>query len=43
MNEKVALITGASSDIGLATAQLFVERGIRVAALTRSEDELRQV
>lgn len=42
MRGKVALITGASSGIGLATAGLFTDHGIRVAALGRSEDELQR-
>jgi NAD(P)-dependent dehydrogenase (short-subunit alcohol dehydrogenase family) len=39
---KVALVTGASSGIGAATATLLASRGARVAALGRSADELRQ-
>lgn len=37
---QTALITGASSGIGEATARLFIENGVRVGALARGEDGL---
>jgi len=39
-NEKVALVTGAGSGIGKATARLFAREGARVALLGHTEDEL---
>ena len=39
-NDKVALITGASSGIGLAAARAFVGRGMRVALIARTESTL---
>jgi NAD(P)-dependent dehydrogenase (short-subunit alcohol dehydrogenase family) len=40
MQGKVAIVTGASSGIGRATALLFAENGAQVIALGRKEDEL---
>jgi len=43
MNDKVIVITGASSGIGAALAELVAGRGARVALLARREEELRAV
>jgi NAD(P)-dependent dehydrogenase (short-subunit alcohol dehydrogenase family) len=40
MTNKVALITGASSGIGRATAELFAEKGAQVVVAARRQDEL---
>jgi NADP-dependent 3-hydroxy acid dehydrogenase YdfG len=40
MNDKVALITGASSGIGRATGAAFAARGAKVVLAARREDEL---
>ncbi|CAN5889033.1 SDR family oxidoreductase [soil metagenome] len=40
MNDRVALITGASSGIGLATAEAFAAAGARVVLAARRQDEL---
>ncbi|MGI8835100.1 MAG: SDR family NAD(P)-dependent oxidoreductase [Pyrinomonadaceae bacterium] len=40
MNDKVALITGASSGIGRATAEAFAANGARVVLAARRQDEL---
>ncbi|EGG25004.1 hypothetical protein DFA_03250 [Cavenderia fasciculata] len=42
-NEKVLFITGASSGIGLAITKYFLEKGYRVAATSRSKDNLLKV
>ncbi len=39
-NRSVAIVTGASSGIGLATAHAFVERGAKVALVARTRDKL---
>jgi NAD(P)-dependent dehydrogenase (short-subunit alcohol dehydrogenase family) len=41
--ERVALVTGAASGIGAATAKLLGARGARVAAVGRSPNELNQI
>jgi NAD(P)-dependent dehydrogenase (short-subunit alcohol dehydrogenase family) len=40
---KTILITGCSSGLGFAAARAFAERGYRVIATTRSEDDSRRV
>lgn len=42
MQNRVAVITGASSGIGLATAKLLAARGAKVALLARRKDVLEQ-
>src|SRR5215212_2020453 len=37
---RIAIVTGASSGIGRATAELFVERGARVAIFARTMEKL---
>lgn len=39
---KVAMITGASSGIGLATAEALARAGARVALVARSADKLQR-
>ena len=39
---KVAIVTGASSGIGLAVAQMLVRKGARVALVARTKDKLEE-
>jgi NAD(P)-dependent dehydrogenase (short-subunit alcohol dehydrogenase family) len=43
MQGKVAIVTGASSGIGRATAQLFADRGLSVVAVGRNEKSLKEL
>jgi NAD(P)-dependent dehydrogenase (short-subunit alcohol dehydrogenase family) len=43
LDERVALITGAGSGIGKAAAILLAQEGAKIGALSRSEDEIREV
>ncbi|MBE9127723.1 MULTISPECIES: SDR family oxidoreductase [unclassified Coleofasciculus] len=42
LTEKVALITGAGSGIGKATALLFAKEGAKIGVLGRTKDELKE-
>ena len=41
--ERVAIVTGASSGIGLSAARKMVERGARVALVARTKDKLEAI
>jgi NAD(P)-dependent dehydrogenase (short-subunit alcohol dehydrogenase family) len=43
LENRVAIVTGASSGIGRATAELFAEHGARVAVFARGGEKLRQL
>lgn len=43
IKNKVAIVTGASFGIGLATAKLFAKRGAKVALTARSKDRLKKL
>lgn len=43
IQDKVAIVTGASGGIGLATAKLLAQHGARVALAARSEGKLRSL
>ncbi len=42
MSEKTAIVTGAARGIGLATTQLFLDEGRRVAMIDRDAEALMQ-
>lgn len=43
VQNKVAIVTGASSGIGLATAKLLAEKGARLVLVSRSRDKLEKL
>jgi short-subunit dehydrogenase len=43
LSGKVAIVTGASSGIGRATARLLVQKGVRVALVSRSQENLEKL
>ena len=40
LKDKIAIVTGASSGIGYATAKLFAQEGARVVVTARRQSEL---
>jgi short-subunit dehydrogenase len=43
VQNKVVIVTGASSGIGLATAKLLYEKGAKLALVSRSKEKLEQI
>jgi short-subunit dehydrogenase len=43
LSGKVAIVTGASSGIGLATARLLAKHGVKVALVSRSKEKLEKL
>ena len=43
LKDRVALVTGASRGIGVATAEVMASRGARVAVSARTVSDLEQV
>ncbi|MDQ3459903.1 MAG: SDR family oxidoreductase [Deinococcota bacterium] len=43
LEDRVAVITGAGSGIGEASARLFAKEGARIAALSHTEDEVKRL
>ena len=41
LQDRVAIVTGATRGIGFATAKALQENGVRVAVLARDEDALK--
>ncbi len=42
MTNKIAIVTGATRGIGLATAKLFLENNWQVAMVDRDEEDLKK-
>lgn len=42
LKDKVAVVTGANSGIGLAIAKYYVQEGAKVVLAARREDKLKQ-
>ena len=43
VTEKIAIVTGASSGIGLATAKLLTQKGAKVVLVSRSKEKLEKI